>query len=137
LSGLCGCSEKASPVRTPVSKSAAFHKYCVTFAAVKVPDTTLTSLGLPTYEEPTTPESRRKLAAYVQAHTTEFSVRTPTGNILPIVWNNGQTHVTLLPDPKQEEKDFETLGMMTKGFDAGVTVRDEDDRGQVYCDWSC
>jgi hypothetical protein len=137
LFGLSGCSEKAPPARTPVSKSSAVRKYSVTFAAVKVSDTTLASIGLPAYDAPSTPESRRKLANYVQAHTAEFSIRAATGNILPIVLNRGQTHVTLLPDSKQEEKDFEALGMMTKEFDAGVTVLDEDEHGQVYCDWYC
>ena len=137
LAGLCGCSEKVPPSKTPISKSRPLHKYSVTLAAVKVPDSTLTRLGLPSYETPSTPESRRKLADYVKAHASEFSIRAPSGNILPIVWNNNETHVTLLPDATQEAKDFETLGMMTKGFDAGVTVRDEDEHGRVYCDWSC
>jgi len=137
VAGLCGCSEKASPSKTQVSKHPPLHKYSVTFAAVKVPDTTLARLELPSYETPSTPESCRRLADYVKAHASEFSMRTATGNILPIVWNNNETHVTLLPDAKQEERDFDALGMMTKEFDAGVTVHEEDEHGQAYCDWSC
>ena len=138
LLGLCACSEKAPQPKKPVFQPAAgLHRYSVTFAAVKIPDSTLMSLALPAYEECSTPDSRRKLAAHVLAHTADFSIRAPTGNSLPIVWNNGQTHVMVLPDSKQEAKDFETFGMMAKEFIAGVSVRAEDDKGEVYCDWFC
>ena len=82
-------------------------------------------------------ENDQKLADYVVAHSGDFSIAKITGNCLPTVWNNGETHARLLLDSMQEGKDFESLGLMTKSFDVRVSVRDEDDQGRVYSDWSC
>ncbi len=138
LLGLVACSPQEQPPAKPEAKQHyALHEYSVTFAAVKIPDETLKQLGLPPFEGPHTEESDQKLAAYVVAHPGDFSIAGIKGNCLPVVWNNGETHVKLLLDPEQEQKDLETLGMMTRGFDIRVSVRDEQAVGQVYCDWFC
>jgi len=122
----------------PVAKqSFGLHEYCAIFAAVKIPDETLKQLALPPFEAPHLQENDQKLAVYVMAHSNDFSIATITGNCRPVVWNNGETHVKLLLDPKQEGKDLETLGLMTRHFDVRVSVRDEDGQGQVFADWFC
>lgn len=139
LLGLGACSQEASPTAKPVAKPAApFHTYAAKFAAVIIPDSLLTRLALPSYEEFNTQDSRRKLAAYVLAHSgdaEDLSFTASTGNTLPIVWNNTQTHVRILPDPKQQARDLQTFGVMIKSFSAGVSVAEENDRGQIRCDW--
>jgi hypothetical protein len=138
LVGLVGCSRnERQPAKPAAKQSFGLHEYSVTLAAVKIPDETLKRLALPSFEEVYSQEASQKLAAYVVAHSGDFSLTTIKGNCLPVVWNNGETHVKLLPDPKQEEKDFETLGLTTRPFDVCVSVREEDGQGWVYSDWRC
>lgn len=132
LIGLCGCSQKAQAPKKP---AAAMNRYAVTFAAIKIPDSTFTSLGLSPHEEPWSIDSRRKLATYVAAHLAEFSVTAPPTNVVPLVFNNGQVNLKILPEPTQEAKAFETLGLMTTQFIPGLSILEEDDKGRVYCDW--
>lgn len=134
LISLCACSEQ---VQQPKKPSAAVHQYAAAFAAVKIPDSTLTSLGLPQYGEPCTIDSRQKLATHVAAHLAEFSVAAPPTNVVPLVFNNGQVNLKVLPDFVQEAKDFESLGMMTTQFVPGVSILEEDEKGKVYCNWYC
>ena len=136
--GLSACSEKAPQPKIPAATpAAARHRYSVKFAAVKIPDSVLLSLGLPAYEESSTPDSRRKLAAYVSAHPADFSIRSSTGNIVPLVQSNEQISMEILPDANQEARDFETLGMMTKEFIPSVAIREENDQGEVYYACHC
>ena len=138
LVGLCACSDKATQPKQAIGKHMVVpHEYSVTFAAVKILDSTLTRLALPAYEEPSTIASRRKLAAYVSAHPADVSVYASTGNIVPIVWINQRVEVKILLDSKQEANDLQAFGMATKQFTPGVSVREENDKGEVYCDWCC
>jgi hypothetical protein len=138
LLGLCACSEKVTQSKHPAGHPASTPRsYSVTFATVKIPDSTLSRLALPAYEEPSTIASRRKLAAYVSAHPADVSVWAPAGNIVPLVWNNERLEVKVLLDSAQEAKDLATFGMATTQFNPGVSLRETDDKGEAYCNWSC
>jgi hypothetical protein len=134
---VAGCSQKPSPPMRPAVKAISpLHRYAPTFAAVIIPDSTLTRQSLPTYEDCTNQDACRKVAAYVLAHssdTAEMSFMSSSGNTLPIVWNNKQTNVRIVPDSKQQERDLQIFGIMIKSFDLGVSVGEESDKGQVNC----
>jgi hypothetical protein len=138
LLGLSACSEKTTPSNRAGGKSAPLaRRYAVTFAAVKIPDSTLAKLGLPAYGAGTTIESRRKLADYVATHPADVSITAATGNIVPIVWNNERCEVKFLLDAKQEANDLEKFGMATTQFVPSVSVSKDDGKGTAYCDWYC
>ncbi len=138
LLGLCACSEKATQPRKPTGHpESAPRSFSVTFATVKILDSTLSRLALPAYEDYGTIASRRKLADYVSTHPADVSVWAPAGNIVPIVWNNERVEVKVLLDSAQEAKDLEAFGMATRQFNPSVSVREANDKGEAYCDWRC
>ena len=92
-------------------------------------------LGFPSMGSPALSTLARKLATHVAAHLAEFSVAAPPTNVVPLVFNNGQVNLKVLPDSVQEAKDFESLGMMTTQFVPGVSILEEDEKGKVYCNW--
>lgn len=141
LLGLVSCSKEApKPARPTNANAGGMHKYYPTIALVKIHDGFLQQHGV-SYDETNgfnfgSVENRAQVAGYILAHPGEFSFTTLSGNFIPVVWNNRQTHISLLPDPQQEERDLNTYGLMTTGFDAGVDVGDEDSKGTVRCTWT-
>ena len=133
---LCGCSQQS---QKPIGKPPAAppSKYAVRLSAVKVPNATLTDLGLPPLSEPLTIEARKKLAAYVLEHPEDFSILAPTGSVVPRVWDKGQIYLELLPDSTQEARDFEKLGMATTQFVPGVAIQEVEANGEILYDCFC
>ena len=84
-------------------------------------------------------EGSSKFAAYILAHTNEFSFTTTTGNCVPIVHTHQQTSVKFILDPKREVDDLEKYGIQTVQFEASIDVQNEDERGNVMCQsfYSC
>jgi len=149
LIGLVACSRtEQQPVKpTGTQHSVDLRRYAVSFAAVKIPDEMLKQLALPPFEQIYSLEDQKKLAAYVVAHSEDFPITSTKGNCLPFVYGIGggshekmtgmETQAQLLLDPKQEEKDFETLGLATRLFTVRVAVREVDSQDDVFCDWYC
>jgi len=111
-----GCSpDKPQPPNTTASKSDVFGRFVVTFAVVKILNNILGQHGCPSHGTNgyyfDSIEASTKFAAYILAHTNEFSFTTTTGNCVPIVHTHQQTSVKFILDPKQEEEDFEKYGV--------------------------
>src|SRR6185503_6770031 len=109
----CACSENGQQPKKP---AASVHRYAVTFAAVKIPDSTFTNLGLSPHETPWTIDTRHKVAAYVSAHLADFSVTAPPTNVVPLVFNNGQANLNIIPESAEEAKAFASFGIRTTQF---------------------
>jgi hypothetical protein len=136
---LMGCSpDKPQFPKTAASKSEVFGRFVVTFAVVKIPNNILEQHGCPSHGTNgyyfDSSEASTKFAAYILAHTNEFSFTTTTGNCVPIVHTHQQTSVKFILDPKQEEEDFEKYGVKTLRYEANIDVQDEDERGNVRCE---
>src|SRR5208283_1438311 len=88
LVGLVACSPTEQQQVTPsaTQHNIDLREYAVSFAAVKIRDETLKQLAFPPFEEIYSQEAEKKLAAYVIAHSGDFSFTATTGNCLPIVY---------------------------------------------------
>jgi hypothetical protein len=142
LLGLVSCyKETSSPAPNTNVKTVELHKYYPTFAVAKIPAAFLQQQGV-TYTEKNgwnfgSIENQEKVATYVLTHPDEFSLTVLTGNFVPLVYNHQQTSIELVPDPQQQASDFDRYGMKISQFSAGVEVKDDDDLGNVNCNWSC
>jgi hypothetical protein len=135
---IVGCSpDKPQSPKTSASKSEVFGRFVVTFAVVKVPNNILEQHGCSFHGTNgyyfDSSEARSKFAAYILAHTNEFSITTTTGNCVPIVHTHQQTSVKFILDPNQEAEDFEKYGIKTMRYEASIDVQNEDERGNVMC----
>lgn len=137
LSLLClllmtGCSkpdDRSSVDRR--TKPVQFHRYLVTFVAVKAPNELLqpymtNSVG------PNSIKERYRIANYLLAHTNDFSIIAPGGNFVPLVTTGHGTGGRFVLDSKQEEEDLERTGIKVRGLEVNVEVKDEDDHGSVW-----
>ena len=138
LLAIVGCSpDKPQSPKTAASKPEVFGRFVVRFAVVKIPNNILEQHGCPAhgtngyYFESN--EARTKFAAYILAHTNDFSFTTTTGNYVPIVHTHQQTSVKFILDPKQEADDLEKYGLQTEWFEAIIDVHEEDEHGYVFC----
>jgi hypothetical protein len=133
---LTGCSQSDSPSSTansPKTKPLQFHRYQVTFAAVKVPNELLkpymtNSVG------PDSIKERYRIADYLLAHTNDFSIVMPAGNFVPVVTTGNATGGRFVLNDKQEAMELEKTGIQTKRLEMNVDVKDEDDHGNVWYD---
>jgi len=139
LLAMVGCSpDKSQTPKTTASKSDVFGQFVVTFAVVKIPNNILEQHGCLSHGTNgyyfDAGEASSKFAAYILAHTNEFSFTTTTGNCVPIVHTHQQTSVRFILDPKQEDEDFEKYGIKTMRYEASIDVQNEDERGNVMCE---
>lgn len=135
---IAGCSpDQSHSPPTGASKSEVFEQFVVTFAVVKIPNSIMEQHGC-RFQGTNgfdfgTVANRTKFAAYILAHTNEFSFTTSTGNIIPIVHTHQQTSVKFILDPKIEKADLEKYGIQTSQFEASLDVQEADEQGYVRC----
>ncbi len=135
---IAGCSpNQPQTPKANVNQSDVPGSFTVTFAVVKIPNNILEQhgcrlLGTNGFDFGTL-ATRTQFAAYVLAHTNEFSFTTTSGNCVPIVHTHQQTGVKFILDPKQEADDLEKYGLQTVQFEASIDVRNQDERGNVMC----
>jgi hypothetical protein len=139
--GLVSCSKETSgPTSGKNPTTSVVHKYYPTFAVAKISADFMRQQGV-TFSKTNgwgfgLLEKQAKIASYVLAHPEDFSVTVLTGNFVPVVYNNQQTSIELVPDPRQQARDFDRYGMKISWFGAGVEVKDEDNQGYVNCNWT-
>jgi len=129
-----GCSksnDQPAADRQMNSKPVQFHRYQVTFVAVKVPNGLLrpymtNSLG------PDSIKERYRIANYLLAHTNELSIITPEGNFVPLVTTGHGTGGRFVLDDKREVAEWEKTGIKVTRLEMNVEVKDEDDHGSVW-----
>jgi hypothetical protein len=133
---LAGCSkpdDKSSADSQANAKPHQFHRYQVTFAAVKAPN----ELLRPYTTNRMGPDSikvRYQIASYLLAHTNDFPIITPQGNFVPLVTTSHGTGGRFLLDARQEEMDLAKTGIQLTLLEMNVEVGDEDDQGSVRYD---
>ncbi|HEY3760881.1 MAG TPA: hypothetical protein VGN23_03960 [Verrucomicrobiae bacterium] len=131
---LAGCSKPTdqSPAdRQANAKPLQFHRYVVTFAAVKAPN----ELLLPYTTNSVGPDSikvRYQIASYLLAHTNDFPIITPEGNFVPVVTTGHGTGGRFVLDDKREAAELEKTGIKLTGLEMNMDVNDEDDQGSVW-----
>lgn len=136
LIGLTGCSrsgDQPSAVRELKLEPVQYHRYVVTFAAVKVPN----ELLLPYMTNSVGPDSikeRYRIAGYLLTHTNDFSIIVPEGNFVPLVATGRATGGRFVIDNKKEVAELETTGIKITRLEMSVDVKEEDNHDSVWYD---